>query len=68
MKIQKRKIYNLKVYSLNRNKILEEMGAFSKIQANALQSNVLNLLTFDNSSGNIYNNSFSSTDNSTRPK
>jgi len=45
----------------DRNKILEEMGAFSKIQANTLQSNVLNLLSFDNSSLNTYNN-FSNAD------
>ena len=43
--------------AFDRNKILKEMGAFSQIQANALQSNVLNLLTFDSSSINNFNTS-----------
>jgi flagellin len=39
----------------DRNKILKEMGAFSQAQANALQSNVLDLLSFDSNSLNSFN-------------
>jgi len=48
---------NFKFESLtfNRNKILKEMGNFSQIQANALQSSVIDLLTFDTNTLNKFN-------------
>ena len=50
---------NFQVESLafDRNKILKEMGAFSQAQANALQSNVLSLLSFDSNPLNSFNTS-----------
>lgn len=51
----------------DRNKIIKEMGAFSQIQANALQSNVLNLLT-DSSSINSFNTSNITTSDFTNNK
>jgi len=47
--------------TFDRNAILKEMGAFSQTQANALQSNVLNLLSFNSNSLNTSNNNFTST-------
>lgn len=41
--------------TFDRNKILKEMGNFYKIQANAIQSNILNLLTSDSNSKNSVN-------------
>jgi len=48
---------NFKFESLtfDRNKILKEMGNFSQIQANALQSSVIDLLTFDTNTLNKFN-------------
>jgi len=58
---------NFKAESLvfDRNAILKEMGAFSQAQANALQSNVLNLLSFDSNSINSFNTSNTSNNNFT---
>jgi len=61
---------NFKAESLafDRNKILKEMGAFSQAQANALQSNVLDLLSFDSNSINSFNSSNTSNNNFTSDK
>ena len=54
---EKTKEMNFQFESLvfDKNKILQEMGQFYKIQANASQSNVLSLLTSDSNSVNSFN-------------
>ena len=57
--------FQLESLTFDRNSILKAMGYFSQTQANALQSNVLNLLTFDNNSINTFNTPNTSTNNFT---